>query len=80
MENLSHLAKNSIVAGSSMAGGNTISGKPYGSLEASESECTADVDTHNTPDLDEGTPTDKYTHNPAKVGYTPTPLTWKTVK
>lgn len=63
-----------------MAGGNTISEVPFGALPPSESEATADIPTHNTPDIDEGTPTDKYNTKTHGQGYSPAPTTWKKTK
>jgi hypothetical protein len=80
MQDLTHLATKSLVAGSSMAGGNTISETPWGKLPESTSEATADVDTHNTPNLEEGEPTAKYSTKTGPSGYTPSPLTWKKTK
>lgn len=80
MQDLSKMAKGSLIAGASMAGGNTISEVPFGSLEPSSSEATQDVDTHGNPNIDEGTPTDKYQTLTHGDGYSPAPLTWKKLK
>ena len=80
MQDLSKMAKGSLIAGASMAGGNTISEVPFGSLEPSSSEATQDVDTHGNPNIDEGTPTDKYTRNPEHPAYHAAPLDWKKLK
>jgi hypothetical protein len=83
MEDLTHLAKKSLSAGSSMAGGNTMSEDAWGKLPSTESEQSSDVDqsyAHGTPDLDEGTPTGKYTNKTGPTGYTPSALTWKKTK
>jgi hypothetical protein len=80
MQDLSSKAKNSLIAGSSMGGGNTISETPWGKLPESTSEATQDVDTHGTPDIDEGTSTDKYQTLTHGDGYSPAPLTWKKLK
>jgi hypothetical protein len=83
MEDLSSLATKSLSAGSSMAGGNTMSEDAWGKLPSTESEQSSDIDTsykHGTPDLEEGTPTDKYNTKTGAKGYTPSALTWKKCK
>lgn len=83
MEDLSHLATKSLSAGSSMAGGNTMSEDAWGKLPSTESEQSSDIDqsyAHGTPDLDEGQPTDKYQTKTGPGGYTPSALTWKKTK
>lgn len=83
MEDLTHLATKSLSAGSSMAGGNTMSEDAWGKLPSTESEQSSDIDSsyaHGTPDLDEGTATDKYSTKTGSAGYRPTPVTWKKVK
>lgn len=83
MEDLSKLATKSLSAGSSMSGGNTMSEDAWGKLPSTESEQSSDIDqsyAHGTPDMDEGTATDKYTRKTGPAAYSPSPLTWKTVK
>jgi|HubBroStandDraft_5_1064220.scaffolds.fasta_scaffold109990_2 hypothetical protein len=83
MEDLSHLATKSLSAGSSMAGGNTMSEDAWGKLPSTESEQSSDIDqsyAHGTPDLEEGTPTGKYVKRTGPGTFTPSPLTWKKTK
>lgn len=81
MQNLSHLADNTLVGMSSMANGNTISVPPPDGAPGSESEATADVELHSTPELELGPVTNP--KNSRMVTATPHPASdysWKRLK
>ena len=59
MQDLSDLAKGSIVMNSSMHAGNTVSVAPPFSPPGTESEATQGIATHSEPDIDVGPNNDK---------------------
>lgn len=59
MQDLSDIAKGSLVMNSSMGGGNTLSVRPPFSPEGSESEATQGIETHSQPEPDLGPNNDK---------------------
>jgi hypothetical protein len=54
MQDLSHLAKGSLIMNSSMHAGNTVSVNPPFSPVGTESEATQGIETHSEPDIDIG--------------------------
>jgi hypothetical protein len=80
MQDLSHLAEHSIVGMSSMHAGNTVSVPPPDGAPGSESEGTASIPAHSTPDMDLGAQKDLRRDTKGGASYPLTPRTWKTVK
>lgn len=81
MQDLSDLAKNSLVGGSSMHGGNTVSETPPFGSAGIPSEGTADIPTHDSPNPDLGTGSGEHLDTKTQgAKYTPpSPATWKKV-
>lgn len=87
MQDLSSLAKGWPAYGASMAAGNTVTeGHPSNGLPGSPSEQTADVSSHDTPELTIPAQTGNGTDSPARTSsrfstsYAPAAAAWKTVK
>jgi hypothetical protein len=81
MQDLSDLARGSLVMNSSMGGGNTVSVNPPFSPEGSESEATQGIETHSQPEPDLGPNADSRLntkHNDAGEFHV-TPPIWKKV-
>jgi hypothetical protein len=81
VQDLSHLARGSLVADSSMHGGNTVSVVPPFNPPGSESEATQGIPTHSRPEPDIGPNNDKQLN--VKISgsteYLMTERTWKKV-
>lgn len=81
MEDLSDLARGSLVMDSSMHGGNTVSIVPPFSPVGTESEATQGIETHSRPEPDLGPNDDGHLNvkmNDAGEFHMPS-LTWKKV-
>jgi hypothetical protein len=81
LQDLSDLAKGSIVMDSSMQGGNTVSVNPPFSPPGSESEAYAGITSHSRPEPDLGPNNDGQLKTTSKFsGFSPTEVTWKKVR
>lgn len=80
MEDLSSLAKGSLVMNSSMGAGNTVSVNPPFSPPGSESEATQGIPVHSQPEPDLG-PRESDRTRVISAGTRPASnVSWKTVK
>lgn len=82
MQDLSSLAKGSLVMDSSMHAGNTVSVPPPFSPPGSESEATQGIEAHSRPEPALGPNNDSQlkTSTGGSTSFRLTPRTWKKVK